>query len=151
MIDRAPIRAGDELVDIGAGLGRVPILVHLLTGARTRGVEIQAHLVARARRCCAELGITGASFVHADAAEAALDGSVLFLYAPCNGALLRRVLERIAIAAEAAAATRARPLVVCTVDLELAVPWLAPRPGGDGALTLYDARAVAATSTRSSG
>lgn len=134
LIDRVPIRASDELLDVGAGLGRVAISVHLLTGTRTRGVEIQGHLVARARRCCEELGVTGASFVHANAAEVELDGSVMFLYAPCNGALLARVLGRIA------AAARARPLVVCTAGLELSAPWLTPRSNSDDSLMLYDTR-----------
>src|SRR6202042_980367 len=33
----APVGPEDELVDLGAGLGRVAMLVHLLSGARTRG------------------------------------------------------------------------------------------------------------------
>ena len=59
----------------------------------------------------------------------------MFLYAPCNGALLARVLHRLAEAA------RARPLVVCTVGLELSAPWRVARPddpGSAGSLMLYD-------------
>ncbi|HEX3772570.1 MAG TPA: hypothetical protein VHV30_16945, partial [Polyangiaceae bacterium] len=45
----APIGPGDVLVDLGAGLGKVAMAVHLLTGARARGVEVQPALVAKAR------------------------------------------------------------------------------------------------------
>src|SRR5688572_6264134 len=36
----APVRQGDVFVDLGAGLGRVALLAHLLTGARAVGVEL---------------------------------------------------------------------------------------------------------------
>jgi hypothetical protein len=34
LVSEAPLREGDELVDLGSGLGRVAILAHLLSGAR---------------------------------------------------------------------------------------------------------------------
>jgi SAM-dependent methyltransferase len=126
----------DELVDLGSGLGRVAILAHLLSGARTHGIEIQAPLVDRARARCAALGLTAVSFTHGDAAGAVLDGSVFFLYAPFNGDLLARVvrqLERVA---------RRRPIALAAVGLELGdAAWLSARSaaGAAGAaLTLYD-------------
>lgn len=141
MVREVPLGTGDDLVDVGAGLGRVVLLAHLLSGARARGVELQAPLVERARRSAAELALAVAdvSFVHADAADCELDGSVVFLYAPCNGALLARVVRRIEDAA------RRRPIVVAAVGLELHdAPWLSARPTshrpGHPALTLYDAK-----------
>ncbi|HEX3763462.1 MAG TPA: class I SAM-dependent methyltransferase [Kofleriaceae bacterium] len=135
MVREVPLGPDDELVDIGAGLGRVVMLAHLLSGARARGVEIQAPLVDRARRCGAELAIAAVSFVHADAADCELDGSVFFLYAPCNGALLARVIRRLEDAAQR------RPIVIAAVGFELPdAPWLAARPTSHPALTLYDAR-----------
>src|SRR5262245_24997115 len=80
-----PLREEDVLVDLGSGLGRVAILAHLLTGARAHGIEIQDHLVASARRRARALGLDRVSFDRADVREAALDGSVFFLYAPFNG------------------------------------------------------------------
>jgi hypothetical protein len=134
MVEEAPVGPGDELVDLGAGLGRVAMLVHLLTGARARGVEIQAPLVQIARERCAALGLTGVSMVHADAAAAALDGSIFFLYAPFGGAVLARVIDRLEEVA------RRRPIVVAAVGLELPdAPWLAPRATSLAALVLYDA------------
>ena len=73
-------------------------------------------------------------FAHANVADVALDGSVFFLYAPFNGAMLTRVLERLEEAA------RKRAIVVCTVHLELrdAGRWLAPRKTSSHALAIYD-------------
>ncbi|MBA2544797.1 MAG: hypothetical protein H0V17_34450, partial [Deltaproteobacteria bacterium] len=114
-----PLGPDDELVDLGSGLGRVVILAHLLTGARARGIEIQAHLVARARATHAALALPASvAFDHACATEAELDGSVIFLYAPFNGAMLARVLDRLA------ALARRRRFTICAVGLEVDVPWL---------------------------
>jgi SAM-dependent methyltransferase len=73
MVLEAPVRPDDELVDLGSGLGRVVILAHLLSGARASGVELQEPLVRGARARCAALGLAAVSFVHADAAEVALE------------------------------------------------------------------------------
>ena len=127
----APITARDEFVDLGSGLGRVVMLVHLLTGARARGIELQEALVHSARKLSANL--EGVTFVHADATELALDGSVFFLYAPFSGEMLARALSRL----EEVAARR--PLIVCAVGLELpALSWLTPRKSSSLQLTLYD-------------
>lgn len=130
----APVRAGDELVDIGSGLGRVVMLAHLVSGARARGIEIQAHLVERATARAADLALTDVTFTHADASAIDLDGSVFFLYTPCNGAMLASLLERIE------AVARRRPIVVAAVGVELDVPWLRARTTPCAALTLYDSQ-----------
>jgi len=131
------------LTNLGSGLGRVAVLAHLLSGARTRGIEIQAALVERARARCAALGLTAVSFVHANAADAELDGSVFFLYAPCNGDLLARVVRRLE------AVARRRPIVVAAVALELPdAPWLAARSTSRVALTLYESRHHSANTAR---
>lgn len=135
MVREVPLGPDDELVDLGAGLGRVVIVAHLLSGARAHGVELQEPLVRLARERCAALALPSLSFTHGDAAEVLLDGSVFFLYAPFNGALLVRVVRRLEDVA------RRRPIVVCAVDLELHdVPWLAPRSTSSVTLTLYDSR-----------
>ena len=133
MVREVPVRPEDDLVDLGSGLGRGVILAHLLSGARASGVEIQEPLVRSARARCAALGLASVSFVLADASDAALDGSIFFLYAPFNGEMLRRVLRRLEDVA------RRRPIVVCAVGLEFHdVPWLLPRKTSSVALTLYD-------------
>jgi hypothetical protein len=133
MVREVPLQPDDELVDLGSGLGRVVMLAHLLTGARAHGVEIQEPLVLRAKNRCAELALAAVSFVHANAADVELDGSVFFLYAPFNGGMLTRVLRRLLDVA------RRRPIVVSTVGLEFrGVPWLLPRKTSSVSLTLYD-------------
>jgi hypothetical protein len=130
-----PVTPGDVLVDLGSGLGRVAILAHLLTGAPARGIEIQEHLVHAARSRSAELRLSDVSFVHANAAEADLDGSIFFLYAPFNGEMLTRACERLEEVA------RRRSIVVCAVALELHdLPWLAPRVSPARSLMIYDSR-----------
>jgi SAM-dependent methyltransferase len=133
MVLALPLGPEDELVDLGAGIGRVVLLAHLLTGARCVGVEIQAPLVARATALCSDLGIRDVSFVLADAADAEIEGSIFFMYAPFNGDLLARVLARLE------AVAKRRTIVVCTVDLELhAVPWLVRRSSSQWPLHIYD-------------
>jgi hypothetical protein len=132
LVRDVPLRADDELVDIGSGLGRVAILAHLLSGVRARGIEIQPQLVERSRETCGSLGLTTVAFVHANAADIALDGTVFFLYAPCNGPMLAAVMNRLAEVA------RRRPITVCTVGLELPdVRWLSPRTTSSHTLSIY--------------
>ena len=133
MLRDVPVRESDELVDLGSGLGRVAILVNLLSGARARGVEIQEHLVWRARAACEALALPNVSFIHADAAETELDGSIFFLYAPFNGRMLTAVIGRLEDVA------RRRSIVVSTVDLELrGVAWLRQRASANVSLSVYD-------------
>jgi SAM-dependent methyltransferase len=133
LVRDVPVRPEDEFVDLGSGLGRVVILVHLLSGARARGVEIQEPLVRSARARSAGLGLAGVSFVHANAADTELDGAVFFFYAPFNGQMLADVLRRVEHVA------RRRPIVVCAVGLEFrGVPWLKPRQSANVSLALYD-------------
>jgi hypothetical protein len=134
MVREVPVLADDELVDLGSGLGRVVLLAHLVSGAAALGVEIQGPLVALARERARELALPRVSFVCANAAEIALDGSVFFLYAPFNGAMRAAVLRRLEEVA------RRRPIVVGAVDAELHdLPWLLRRdPPATTSLTLYD-------------
>ncbi len=135
LVRELPLRSSDELVDLGSGLGKVVLLAHLLSGARASGVEIQAPLVQCARERGVALGLAAVSFVHANAAEAELDGSIFFLYAPFNGDLLTAVLGRLEQVA------RRRTIAVCAVGLELnGVPWLRPRQTSNVSVTLYDSR-----------
>lgn len=77
-IDEAPVRAHDVLVDLGAGLGRVALLAHLLTGARAHGIEIQQPLVTAANACRDALALSDVTFEHANAEDVVLSGSIFF-------------------------------------------------------------------------
>ncbi|NVB83278.1 MAG: hypothetical protein HOV81_33205 [Kofleriaceae bacterium] len=129
----APVGPGDDLVDLGSGLGRVAILAHLLSGATARGIEIQGHLVEAARARSAELGVP-VSFVHGSAGDIELDGSIFFLYVPFSGEMLARVVVRLE------AVARRRPIVVCAVGFDLDAPWLAPRATSSPSLMIYESR-----------
>lgn len=83
----------DVFVDLGAGMGHVPLLVSMLTGARSVGIEIEAAYVASAGECARGLRLGGVSFVAADAREADLStGTVFYLYSPFTGSILDQVM-----------------------------------------------------------
>jgi Histone methylation protein DOT1 len=135
LVREVPLRPEDVLVDLGAGLGRVLMLAHLLSGARGRGVEIQQHLVDAARACAAARGLGGVTFEQGDAKDAALEGTVFFLYSPFNGETLQAVLRKL----EALAKTQR--VTIVSVDLELpGQSWLRERPVENPALALYLSR-----------
>ena len=96
LAERVGFGPGDVFVDLGAGLGQVVMLVHLLTGVRALGVEIEPAYCAYARACAAELGLTEVSFVAADARDADLSaGTVFFLFTPFKGEVFSQVMERL--------------------------------------------------------
>jgi SAM-dependent methyltransferase len=133
-IDGVPVVPEDVVVDLGSGLGKVALLAHLLSGARARGVEIQADLVRRARASAARLDLD-VRFTAEDARAADLaDGTVFFLYAPFDGAALLDVVRRLHRVASAHA------ISVCAlgIDLPRTEIWLVPRPTEAFWLTIYD-------------
>lgn len=131
LVREVPLGTRDTLVDLGSGLGRVVILAHLLSGVRAHGIELQEPLVRAARSRADELGLDAVTFTHGSVADDAvpLAGTVFFLYAPCNGAMLARVLERLAAVAP-------RP-IVCAVDVEVTLPWPTSQRISAG-LTIYE-------------
>jgi hypothetical protein len=127
LLEQANLGPDDILFDLGSGLGRVVILVALLSGAQARGVEFEPVYCEYAGRCARSLNLPGVEFLQADAREARLaDGTVFFMFTPFRGALLRQVLDRLR------AQARERPIRVCTYGpctAEVAgASWL--RPGG---------------------
>jgi hypothetical protein len=96
LVERVGFGPGDVFVDLGAGLGQVVMLVHLLTGVRALGIEIEPAYCAYARRCANRLGLAGVSFVAADARVADLSaGTVFFLFTPFKGIMFSEVMERV--------------------------------------------------------
>jgi hypothetical protein len=99
-VARGAVGADDLVLDLGSGLGHVPLLAHILTGARCRGVEREASYVDIATRAATGLGLDGVSFAEGDARDADFDGvDVFYLFTPFIGSVLRDVVERIAAAA----------------------------------------------------
>ena len=122
MIDSAGVEAADVFVDVGAGIGRAALLVHLLTGAAAIGLEIQPALVHISRELTRRLGAPRYAVIEGDAvrlAGAITTATVFFLYCPFSGARLERLLDELEPIA------RIRPIRICTVDLPLPPrPWL---------------------------
>src|SRR5271170_2835989 len=84
----------DVFVDLGSGLGHVPLLVSMATGAQSVGIEVQAAYVASARDCAESLQLRRVQFIPQDAREADLSsGSVFYLYSPFKGSILTDVLS----------------------------------------------------------
>lgn len=129
IIDAAAIGPADVFVDVGSGIGRATSLVHLLTGARAIGIEVQPELVAAAKK------LPGVTYLQGDAAELisrVADGTVFFLYCPFGGARLEAVLDALA------AVARSRPIRVCCVDLPLpARSWLTLERTLEGGVNIY--------------
>lgn len=135
LIDQVGPGPEDVFYDLGSGDGRVAILVNLLTGATTNGVEIQAGLAARARQVAGNLRLDRVSFVEADACAVDYgDGTVFYLFTPFRGAVLGAALDRMR------ETTRGRTIAICTYGTcthgVAAIPWLQPRDPA----TLHDFR-----------
>lgn len=95
-IARAGIGRDDIVLDLGAGLGHVPILVNVLTGARALGVEREPRYVRGAMKAAASLDLGGVHVVEGDARDADLSpATVLYLFTPFVGTVLRDVVARI--------------------------------------------------------
>lgn len=96
LIDKAGLGPSDRFYDIGSGLGQVPLVVHILTGARVLGIEREPAYVGYARDRAAAFGLSAVRYQICDARAADYSGATaLFLYTPFQGPLLETVLERI--------------------------------------------------------
>ena len=85
-------------VDIGSGLGHVPLLVSMLTGVRSLGIEVHAAYVACAQECAQSLRLSSVRFIPRDARDADLSsGTVFYLYSPFTGSILADVLKMLRI------------------------------------------------------
>ena len=103
------LTAADTLIDLGSGLGHVPLLVSACTRARAIGIELEPAYVASARRSAEALHLDRAKFLPQDARAADLSlGTVFYLYTPFTGSILRTVLDRLRAEAEK------RAIRVCT-------------------------------------
>lgn len=96
LLEETALTADDVLVDLGSGLGHVPLLASMCTPARSVGIEIEEKYVERAQSCAHGLNLVRAAFVRQDVREADLaSGTVFYLYTPFEGSILRRVLDRL--------------------------------------------------------
>jgi len=123
MLDLCALTKEDTLVDLGSGLGHVPILASLLTPARCIGIELEPAYIATARECARSLGLSRAEFVRQDAREADLSAAtVVYLYTPFTGSILETVLRQLR------ERSAHRALRICTfgpcTEIVAKEPWL---------------------------
>jgi hypothetical protein len=120
-LDAIPVRASDRVLDLGAGLGKLLALTHLLTGASVRGIEIQSSLVCRA--------LPLANVIEGDVRDADLgDPTVVFLYCPFSGPVVHAVAERL----DRTNAT------VCAFGIDLPLRRLRARTTDDFWMTIWE-------------
>lgn len=125
LIEVSAISDVDVLVDLGAGLGQVPIFASMLAGCRGIGVELESAYIQSARECADRLALNRVAFVQQDAREADLSaGSVFYLYTPFTGTILSAVAARLKKEAEN------RKIRVCTLgpctEVFAAETWVTP-------------------------
>jgi hypothetical protein len=110
LIGLTALTATDVLIDLGSGLGHVPLLVSICTRARSIGIELEPTYVERAQHCAQKLNLNNkVTFIQQDARAADLSiGTVFYLYTPFTGSILSRVLNHL----RREAATR--PIRICT-------------------------------------
>jgi len=123
IVKQTNLKPHDVFVDVGSGLGVVPTLVSLLSGAASIGIEVQPSYCRHADECVRRLNISNVRFVCQDARHADFSvGTVFYMYTPFKGAMLQQVLERLH------AEGRRRRIRLCTYGpiLSEAVqqPWL---------------------------
>lgn len=93
LLKTVTLSADDLFVDLGSGMGHVPLMMSMLGGVRSLGIEIEPAYVANAERCSSALQLRDASFVTADVRDADFSkGTIFYLYSPFTGSILKQVL-----------------------------------------------------------
>jgi hypothetical protein len=136
LIRKIQLSARDVFVDLGSGLGHVPLLIAVCTPARAIGIELEPSYVERAKQSAAALRLSNTNFIAQDVRDAELStGTVFYLYTPFRGAILRTVLDR--LRAEA----NSRAIRVCTfgpcTPTVAAEPWLALDATESGHISVF--------------
>jgi hypothetical protein len=94
LIDRTALTERDLLIDLGSGLGHVPLVASICTKARCTGIELEPSYVDCARNSARSLNRNNVRFIQGDARAADLsEGTVFYLYTPFTGTMLRDVLN----------------------------------------------------------
>jgi hypothetical protein len=125
LIGRAELNEHDVLIDLGSGLGHVPLLASICRNTRSIGIEMEAAYINCARQSASALNLTNVTFIQQDAREADLSrGTVFYLYTPFFGTILRTVLDSLHQQA------RSRKIRICTfgpcTPTVAKEPWLKP-------------------------
>ncbi len=90
----AAVNPGDVFVDLGAGLGQVNMLVNLISGAVSVGIECEPAYCDYAIGCATALNLPDIAFINTDARKADLStGTIFFMYTPFSGGMMQEVLN----------------------------------------------------------
>jgi hypothetical protein len=94
LIGRTALTERDVLIDLGSGLGHVPLLTSICTSTRSIGIERETAYVDCARQSSRDLNLANVTFIRQDVRAADLScGTLFYLYTPFTGAILRDVLD----------------------------------------------------------
>jgi hypothetical protein len=94
LIRRTTLSEHDLLIDLGAGLGHVSLMVSMCTKASCTGIELEPAYVDCAKKSAQSLNMNNVKFIQGDVRAADLTGSTIFyLYTPFIGAILQEVLD----------------------------------------------------------
>jgi hypothetical protein len=123
LIRRAQLNADDVLIDLGAGLGHVPLLAAICTPATCVGIEREQAYAESFRRSAHALNLSRAICIQQDAREADFSsGTLFYLYTPFTGDVMRSVLDHLR------RETTGRPISIATYGPCTSVigeePWL---------------------------
>ncbi len=134
MLERSQLRPDRVFVDLGAGLGKVVLLVALLSGARAVGVELDPARVERARAAARALQLDNAEFIAADLREVSLpEADVYYMFMPGVALRSSEIIARLA----PLSARRHIRLFAEKLDTT-ALPWLRPCNEGSYWLEMYE-------------
>jgi SAM-dependent methyltransferase len=131
MLNKVEFGKSDCFYDIGSGLGRVVILVALLTEAQAVGVEYETSYVSYAQLSADKLNLSNVSFLNRDASDCDYThGTIFFLFTPFSGNTFRIVIDKLFLIAQQ------KPITICsygTVTSRLThQDWLDPLSNSEG-------------------
>ena len=96
LVEKTHFTKEDVFFDLGSGLGQPAILVNLLTGIKTKGVEFEPAFCEYARECAGALKLSQVEFINVDARQADYsEGTVFFMFTPFRGEILQEVLTKL--------------------------------------------------------
>ena len=101
LTERIFFTENDVFYDLGSGLGKVTMLVHLLTGVRCVGVEYQPDFCAYANQQAHSLDLNNVTYLNADARHVGYtEATVFFFFNPFGGTIFDNVLEQLRVEAQ---------------------------------------------------
>jgi hypothetical protein len=123
LVDSIRFTPDDIFFDVGSGYGLVVMLVNLLTGVPSVGIEYDPAYCDFARSCAEALNLKDVTFIQTDARSANLNaGTIFYLFTPFVNEIYDNVLERLRYTAIR------HQIYICsygTITYELTkLPWL---------------------------